>query len=150
MHTTTISQFRSRISDYFSQAVWRGRIVEIARGERERGFFLGHSQLERLVEGVSFNPELMAEEDSVSIWLPELDLWGEGETFADAKADLLTEVREYVDEYLGDSERYLAAPNRAHHFPVVLRALLADRKHELADILFAAPEELVPREAART
>jgi hypothetical protein len=39
---------------------------------------------------------------------------------------LANEVREYVDEYLADIDRYRHAPNRASHFPYVLKALALD------------------------
>ncbi|HEX9416239.1 MAG TPA: hypothetical protein VF895_05985 [Gaiellaceae bacterium] len=139
----SISSFRQRISELFSEAVWQGHLVEIAR-RRERAFLVGLAQLKRLLEPVSFQPEVIAEEGAVSIWLPELELWGRGESFAEAKADLVFEVRDYVEEYLDESERYLAAPNRAQHFPAVVRAHLADLTGNLDDVLFAAPRTEAP------
>ena len=87
---------------------------------------------------------MLAEEESISIWLPELEVWGHGETFAEAKEDLLAEVRDYVDEYLDEPERYLGAPNRAHHFPAIIRAHVADLAGKLDAVLFAAPPAREP------
>lgn len=147
---TSISEFRQRISELFSEAVWHGQLVEVVRGLHQRAMLIGFPQLERLLEPVSFHPEVIAEDGSIAIWLPELELWGHGESFAEAKEDLAAEVRDYVGEYLGDSDRYLASPNRGHHFPAIVRAYVADRSGHLDDVLFAAPtdvagaRELVP------
>jgi len=77
----------------------------------------------------------------VSIWLPEFAVYGEGATYAEAKADLLDEVRVYVDEYLLHAEDYRRAPNRAAHFPHVLKAYLADLRGELDLLLFSGPPD---------
>ncbi len=146
-HTTSISEFRQRVSELFSEAVWHGRIVEVARGSRDRAVLLGITQLERLLDPIEFHPEVIADDEAVSIWLAELELWGRGTDFGEAKADLVAEVRDYVEEYLSESERYLAAPNRAGHFPAVVRAYAADRSGRLDEVLFAVPREVpVPRE----
>ena len=91
---------------------------------------------------MSFHPEVIAEDGSIAIWLPELELWGHGESFAEAKGDLAAEVRDYVGEYLTESDRYLASPNRAHQFPAIVRAYVADRSGHLEDVLFAAPSDV--------
>ncbi|MGK2936221.1 MAG: hypothetical protein ACSLFR_00185 [Solirubrobacteraceae bacterium] len=74
----------------------------------------------------------------MSIWLPELELYGQGEDLPAAKDDLLGEVRTYVDEYLGSGE-YVSAPNRSGHLPYVVRAYLADLRDELAEVVFPGP-----------
>jgi hypothetical protein len=62
----------------------------------------------------------------VSAWLPEFELYGHGDDVDSALQDLANEVREYVDEYLADIDRYRHAPNRASHFPYVLKVLALD------------------------
>jgi hypothetical protein len=47
-----------------------------------------------------FNPEVRyAGNDSVSIWLPEFDLYSEGESFDAASWGLVEEALEYVREW---------------------------------------------------
>lgn len=73
----------------------------------------------------------------LSIWLPELELRGRGADFESAREDLIDEVRQYVEEYLGDDRLRMAA-NHQPHVPWVVRAMLLD-DGQLAEALFAQP-----------
>lgn len=137
----TITEFRRSIGPTFSEAVQRHRPVRIDRGARESGVLFGDEEVLALVANRHFHPEVFQEGVDVSIWLPEFALYGRGASFAEAREDLLEEVREYVEEYLGEVELYARAPNRADHFPFVVRAWLADASGELVDVLFAPPAD---------
>ena len=130
---------RSRWADVFSRAVQERWPVPIERGGDEHGLLIGFDELELLIDRFRFEPEAFFEADAVSLWLPELALYGRGASFEEAQADLVDEVRVYVEEYLADARLYLRAPNRAEHFPYVLRAFVADAAGRLADVLFAPP-----------
>jgi hypothetical protein len=132
-----VSDVRNRWAEVFRQAVTERRPVTIERGGSERAVLIGLDELARLIAGYEFHAEAFFESDAVSIWLPELGLYGRGTAFAEAQDDLLTEVREYVDEYLSDAQLYLRAPNRAEHFPFVMKALVADAEDRLASVVFA-------------
>ena len=87
----------------------------------------------------------------MTLWLPEFALYGRGRTYGEAQDDLVEEVRAYVNDYLDESVAYLNAPNRAAHFPHVVRALVADAQGRLVDTLFAPPAEeakLMPEQRA--
>ncbi|MGH3010897.1 MAG: hypothetical protein ACRDMY_03485 [Gaiellaceae bacterium] len=135
-----ISAVRDKIGDFLTEAVTHHRPVAIGR-RRDQALLLGSDDVLRLVAAHEFHPEVIVEEGAVSIWLPEFALYGRGDSFADAHEDLLDEVRDYVDEYVERADEFMRAPNRAHHYPWVLRALLADLRDELADVLFAEPAE---------
>lgn len=137
----TITEFRRSIGPAFTDAVQRHRPVRIDRGARESGVLLGDEEVLALVANRHFHPEVFQEGKEVSIWLPEFALYGRGPSFAEAREDLLEEVREYVEEYLGEVELYSRASNRTDHFPFVIRAWLADASGELADVLFAPPAD---------
>jgi antitoxin YefM len=137
----TVSEARRRWADVFSQAVEARWPVPIERGGDERGLLIGFDELNRLLDPYGFSTEVFFEPDAVSIWLPELQLYGRGATFEDAQADLVIEVNAYVEEYLADAPLYLRAPNRSAHFPWVLRAYVANAAGELTAALFAPPEE---------
>lgn len=137
----TITEFRRSIGPVFTDAVQRHRPVRIDRGARERGVLFGDEEVLALVANRHFHPEVFQEGEEVSVWLPEFALYGRGPSFAEARDDLLEEVREYVEEYLGEVELYTRAPNRSDHFPFVIRAWLADGAGELADVLFAPPAD---------
>lgn len=137
----TITEFRRSIGPAFTDAVQRHRPVRIDRGARESGVLLGDEEVLALVANRHFHPEVFQEGKEVSVWLPEFALYGRGSSFAEAREDLLDEVREYVEEYLGAVELYSRAPNRTDHFPFVIKAWLADASGGLADVLFAPPAD---------
>lgn len=143
--TLNISAFRDTVGPVFSDVVQRHRPTKIRRS-REEGVLMGADELAALVGQHEFHPRVYREPNAVSIWLPEFELYGRGATLADAKADLVEEVEVYVQEYLEDAELYLRAPNRAHHFPHILKAWLVADSDELEEILFAEParEEASP------
>lgn len=135
---TNVSVVRDRIGDFLTEAVVHHRPVAIAR-RRDRALLLGSDDVLRLVAAHEFHPEVFVEDGAVSIWLPEFALYGRGGSFPEAHEDLLEEVREYIDEYVERADEFVRAPNRAHHYPWVLRALVAELKHELGEVLFARP-----------
>jgi hypothetical protein len=132
-----LSNVRDRISDVFTDAVVRHRPVPILRGGKDLGLLLGIEEIVRLVEGISFGPEVFKEAGAVNVWLPEFQVYGRGKDLAAARLDLLDEVREYVCEYLEEIDSYRAAPNRRAHFPHVIKALAADLSGQLDSVIFA-------------
>ena len=100
--------------------------MPIERGSGERGLLIGFDEVRLLLDPYAFTTEVFFEPDAVSIWLSELQLYGRGATFEDAQADLVDEVNAYVEEFLSDARLYLRSPNRAAHFPWILRAYVAN------------------------
>ncbi|HEX8958231.1 MAG TPA: hypothetical protein VF770_00240 [Solirubrobacterales bacterium] len=137
-----ITEFRRSIGPTFSAAVQGHRPVKIDRGARESGVLFGAEEALALVANCEFHPEVYRKQGALSIWLPEFALYGRGVSFSAARDDLIAEVRDYVEEYLDEAELYSRAPNRASHFPFVVRAWLADATGELADVLFAPPADM--------
>ncbi len=133
---------RKRWADVFSQAVEDRRPVPIERGGDERGLLIGFDEVMLLLDPYVFTTEVFFERGAVSIWLPELQLYGRGATFEDARADLLDEVNVYVEEFLADARLYLRSPNRASQFPWILKAYVASAAGGLTAALFTAPEDV--------
>jgi hypothetical protein len=133
------SDVRKRWAEVLRQAVAEKHPVAIERAGLEPALLIGADELERLLVGYEFHPEVFFEEDVVSIWLPELTLYGRGESYDEAQEDLVHEVRDYLDEYLDDAPLYLRAPNRAEQYAYVIKALVADATGRLPDVLFVAP-----------
>jgi hypothetical protein len=138
----SISLFRQKTGPYFTEAVHRHSPLAIQRGSEDLGLLLGRDEAWALLSDRSFSPEVMRGDRSVSIWLPELTLYGQGTTYAEAKTDLLDEVRLYIDEYLANAEEYRRAPNRAAHLPHVIKAYLAELYGELEPLIFPGPPDL--------
>lgn len=133
----TISKFRQQAGPYFSAAVRHHAPLAITRGSEDIGILLGSDEVWALLTERSFSPKVLrAGDGEVNIWLPEFAIYGQGATYAAAKADLLDEVRVYVAEYLDNSHEYLRAPNRAPHLSHVIKAFVADLKGELESLIF--------------
>ncbi len=135
--TVTSTEARSNWSAFFRRAVHDRSPVAIERGSDDLGVLIGADELDLLLANNVFSPETFFEPSAVSLWLPELALYGRGPSFVEARADLIDEVRAYVEEYLADAPLYLRAPNRDHHFPWVIKAYVADAAGRLDDLLFA-------------
>ena len=148
MASISVTDARKRWADIFSQAVEDRWPVPIERGGDERGLLIGFDEVMLLLDPYSFTTEVFFEPDAVSIWLPELQLYGRGATFDAARADLVGEVETYVEEFLADARLYLRSPNRASHFPWILKAYVATAAGELTAALFAAPEDAAEPVAA--
>jgi antitoxin YefM len=143
----SISLFRQKAGPYFSEAVHRHSPLAIQRGSEDIGLLLGRDEAWALLSDRSFSPEAMRGDGSVSIWLPEFALYGQGTTYAEAKRDLLDEVRLYIDEYLANAAEYQRAPNRAAHLAHVIKAYLAELRGELESLVFPGPPDLTVAKA---
>jgi hypothetical protein len=138
MSAVIYSEARNAFADIFDAAIAHAP-TRIARRRSGEAVLIGHDDLLALTEPFAFRPAVYFEQQGVSIWLPELELWGRGSDFASAREDLIDEVRQYVEEYLAD-ERLRTAPNHRPHAPWLVRAMLLD-DDRLAEVLFAEPDE---------
>jgi hypothetical protein len=143
----SVSRAREVLGEVLSTAVRRHVPVTIERRD-ERAVLIGLDDLDLLLTSYEFHPETFFEEEAVTLWLPEFGLYGRGRTYDEAQEDLLEEVRACVSDYLEDSEVYLNAPNRAHHFPYVVRALISDAQGKLGEVLVAPPRDESQPDAA--
>lgn len=145
----SITQARKEMGPLFSEVVVEHRPALIERHNRA-GVFVGEEDANELLNPYEFHTEVFFEPAAVSFWVPELALYGRGATYEEAGKDLVDEVRYYIDEYWLEIDRYRKAPNRASHFPYLMRAHLADRRGELLDVLLAEPSDVATetREAA--
>jgi len=102
---------------------------------REPVILASQRQLARLLElAAPFAPEVLYEDDdSVSIWLNEFDVYGSGDSLEEAAGDLLESVREYVDDWEEDLK---LAPNHRDRIWHVRRVQLAGDDEQLCRIIF--------------
>lgn len=138
MPAVVYSEARNGFADIFDAAIAHAP-TRIARRRSGEAVLIGHDDLVALTEPFGFHPAVYFEPQGVSIWLPELELWGRGDDFASAHEDLVDEVRQYLEEYLAD-ERLRAAPNHRPHAPWLVRAMLLD-DDQLSEALFAEADE---------
>jgi hypothetical protein len=110
---------------------------EVAGGS-EREIELVDRQLLELVERARFSPVVsFGESGRVSVWLPELAIYGQGDTFEDAASDLVDEVMAYVEEW---KREIGGAPNHATKFPYLRRIEIAGTAEKVRALLFAKPQ----------
>lgn len=133
---------RAEMKTIFDRAIHEHLPVPMERDGAERMFGIGSQELKLLLEGCEFHSEVLFEDEGVSIWLQEFSIYGSGEDFEEAKADLVDETLEYVTDYFSDASLRLA-PNRRAHYPYALRVAVAAMEENLDEVLLAAPREPV-------
>ncbi len=134
MNAIIYSDARNAFADIFDAAIAHAP-TRIARRRSGEAVLIATDDLRALAEPFAFHPAVYFEARGVSIWLPELELWGRGPDFASAQEDLIDELRQYLEEYLAD-ERLRTAPNHRPHAPWLVRAMLLD-DGQLAQAVFA-------------
>jgi hypothetical protein len=127
------TEARRRWADLLD-AAQQGQWQQISASHRRQVLVTSKAELSGLLAHFCpFAPEVLQEEDgSLAIWLPELDVFGQGHTLTEAAEDLVDSVREYVDDW--DDLR--DAPNHRDRVWHVRRLQLADDNEELCRMLF--------------
>jgi hypothetical protein len=138
MNEVQFSRARSELADLHEHAVAHSP-TRITRRRADSAVLVSESDFRDLLSPFEFHPEVLFEEGSTSIWLPELAIWGRGDSFASAREDLLAEVDQLLAVF-EDDERIRNAPNIVAQRPWIYR-LMAAGEHEWEDILFAEPTQ---------
>lgn len=138
----TMDKLRTGLRAYYEAAVKDGVPVPVSRAhDADVGLLINAEVLLDATAGLRFTPEVHSGGTQISVWLPELEIYGVGDTAHAAEEDLFDEVRIYVDEYF--AEGYLHVPGRREHYSYVLRALAADLLGQLREVVFAEVEAAV-------
>ena len=115
---------------------------EPTRITRRRGtaaVLVSEDDFRALLDRFVFSPEVFFENASVSIWLPELSIWGRGRSFCEAQDDLLDEIDQLLALVSAD-QRMRTAPETVERLPCIYRlAHVKDDASRLA-LLFATPK----------
>jgi hypothetical protein len=130
-----MTQFRDTLKDAYASAVDDGIPVSVAPAHTSGvGMLINAELLLATTAGLHFHPAVLREDQSISIWLPELDLYGIGATAAEAESDLLDEVIQYLSEYFALD--YRSAPNRQGQLLHIIRVLAANALGRLHEVVF--------------
>jgi len=114
--------------------------TRIVRRRTDPAVLLSEADFRALLNGYAFKPEVFFDEGRVSIWLPELAIWGRGVSFDEAQLDLLGEI----DQLLGlleTDDRARNAPNMIARLPWIFRLAEARSDEAIEAILFAEPTD---------
>ena len=136
MNEMQYSKARTELADLHEHALAH-LPTRITRRRADSAILLSESDFLDLLSSFEFHPDVIFEEGVTSIWLPELAIWGRGNTFASAKDDLLDEVDQLLAVF-EDDERLRNAPNVVAQRPWIYR-LMATRESAWEAILFAEP-----------
>jgi len=90
---------------------------------------------ELLAAAFPFAPQVFAEKTGVEIWLPELEVYGQGSTLAEAQDDLIEAALDFVDAWEAELR---AAPNPRGKSGHARRLQLAHDRARVAEVLFGA------------
>ena len=142
MQEMNYSDARAGLADLHEHAL-RHLPTRITRRRSEAAVLLSEADLRVLLARYEFHPDVFFEGGAVSIWLPELAIWGRGGSFAEAREDLLDEINQFLG-VLEDDERARLAPNMVERLPWIYRLLGARSDDELIEILFAEPAAEAP------
>jgi hypothetical protein len=137
MHEMTASQARSSFSDV-SDAAALHRPTRITRRRADPVVVLSERDLGVALSRFGFSPEVFRENGNVSIWLPELGVWGRGANLSEAKDDLLDEIDQILELFERD-ERFRTAPNIEPQLGWIMRLGMLDTDRDRLEAVFAPP-----------
>jgi hypothetical protein len=135
------SQAKARLSALMDEVVHRDQLKAVRRdrGTDEVMYLLPRGLLAAAVETAQVVVDYVPDEDGIGLWVNELNIGAHGVDVAEARRNLVGEVRAYVANFLGELPVYLSWPDRARLVPHVLRLAVARDDAELARLLFEAP-----------
>lgn len=137
MQELNYSAARDELANLHEHAL-RHLPTRITRRRSDPAVLLSEADFRALVSGFTFHPEVFFEGSTVSVWLPELAVWGRGSSFTAAREDLLDEI----DQLLGvleHDERARLAPNMVERLPWIYRLIGTESDEDRLQILFAEP-----------
>jgi hypothetical protein len=138
MNEMQYSKARTELADLHENALAH-LPTRITRRRADSAVLVSESDFLDLLSPFEFHPEVLFEEGATSIWLPELAVWGRGESFASAREDLLDEIYQLLAVF-EDDERLRNAPNVVAQRPWIYR-LMAAGESAWETLLFAEPAQ---------
>lgn len=145
MQELSYSDARADLANLHEHAL-RHLPTRITRRRADPAVLLSEADFRALLSRFSFRPEVFFEGSTVSIWLPELAIWGRGTSFVEARDDLLGEIEQLLG-ILASEERARLAPNMVERLPWIYRLMGAESDEQLSEILFAEPSPEAPAAA---
>ena len=139
MQELSYSNARADLANLHEHAL-RHLPTRITRRRADPAVLLSEADFRTLLSRYSFSPEVFFEGGAVSIWLPELAIWGRGSSFDEAREDLLGEIEQLL-ALLESDERARLAPNMVDRLPWIYRLMGAGSDDELDAVLFAEPAQ---------
>lgn len=136
------SQAMSRLSEIMDDVVHRERPTAVRREHDtlEVMYLLPREVLQAMVGEARVEVDYLPDDEGIGLWVNGLEIGAHGATVEEARQRLVSEVRAYVANFLGQLSLYLTWPDRARLVPQVLRLAVARSDEELARLLFDPAE----------
>lgn len=135
-----VSEAKRHFTQLHRDASERLQVFIVADGRRKDAKWsvtLGAEALDALMDDVKFSHEWVedTENGAWTVIIPELDIYGQGDTQEQAIEDAIEAAKEYAQVYAEDATLYFRV-GRRHHYRYVLRILLAlSRGEDLRAVL---------------
>lgn len=121
-----LSEARKHLADIVSDSNKKLRLFFIKDEENSlRSWVMGEKFVELLFDSFTCQVE-WEKESKLGFWtayVPELDLWGKGDTWEEAAEDLVSAALDYMEVFLNNIPFYLNA-GRKKHLPYIFRLLM--------------------------
>lgn len=107
------------------------RIQNAQRHEAAASLIIGEEAVSLILARYTFTPQWEEDQEQGlwSVYVPEIDAWGQGETQDRSAEDLVTAVLDYMDVYLEDVPFQIKV-GRGEHLPYLLRIYLASEDRQ--------------------
>lgn len=130
------TEARKEFSNLYDEVYHSYKPVIIKRKQSEEVMLLRPDLQKMLLSGYSLKPEVLHEEGgSITLALDQLEIYVNEDSQEKAIQALITDLKAYAEDYMNRSTLFLNAPNRASHFPYVLRILLCNNDNEIRSLL---------------
>ncbi len=138
MDEVQFSQAKARLSEIMDNVVHRDHptAVRRERGKNEVMYLLPREVIEAAVGNAHIAVDYLPDAEGIGLWANDFEIGAHGMDVAEARRNLVREVRTYVTNFLGELPVYLTWPDRARLVPQVLRLAVARDDEELARLLF--------------
>ena len=130
------TEARNQFSNLYDSVYNSFNPAIVKRKNTEQVALLRVDMLKMLLKDYKFAPEIIQEDDgSITLALDVLEIYANNDTLELAMKDLIEDLKLYAQDFLTRSQLFLHAPNRAHHFPYVLKIMLCDNDEEIQAML---------------
>jgi antitoxin YefM len=130
------TEARKEFSSLYDEVYHSYKPVIIKRKQSEEIMLLRPDLQKMLLTGYSLKPEVLHETDgSITLALDQLEIYVNEGSKENAVQALISDLKAYAVDYMNRSALFLNAPNRAGHFPYVLRILLCNDDNEIRGLL---------------
>lgn len=135
-----IAEAKKQFPSLIREATQNLRPILVANAQRkdsERAVILGEEAVLALLQDLPATPDWEWDEEHGlwSVVIDEFDVWGQGATREEARADLIFGARDYAGAYMDEPAWYFRAGRAAHYAYALAITLAGDDDERVARLL---------------